>query len=285
MTIGSYAWASAVKRIVPSEAEKIDDWLTNAELDTYKQGFWTYDVCRNGCEGFQTVYGWHNGFLPSNEFGDFPEGSFLGANYRYVPIQSYGYSASWDSLNCVLFDNVVNMTSDYGPRGEGFHGGIDFGLYGGTNVYSPVNGEVVYADFYGDWGNTLIVENNNYLFMFSHARSFEVEVGDVVSAGDVVIQSGGADGDLIFGTDVVDGLVVKTAKYDWNLNGNSTGGHLHFEVRSCDEEGNCSETIHPNEAFQMIDAFNNCNIYDDYRGTSQDLHYVPTAAEVESGGW
>ena len=69
------------------------------------------------------------------------------------------------------------------------------------------------AVLYGGWGYAVLIENAGYQVLLSHASEVYVSVGDVVAAGAVVMASGGEMGDA--------------------RDGNSTGPHLHYEVRKC----------------------------------------------------
>ena len=94
------------------------------------------------------------------------------------------------------------ITQGYG----GAHNGIDFGVTVGTEVKSTMAGKVVYAGWNDEgYGNLVIVENGPYRTYYAHLSSIPVQVGDQVSAGSTIGLSGNT--------------------------GNSTGPHLHYEIR------------------------------------------------------
>lgn len=102
------------------------------------------------------------------------------------------------------------ITSYVGPRWGRTHNGIDIVEYGGDCFRDPAvaagDGVVINADWYGGYGKCVIIDHGNGIqTYYAHFDELCVSVGDVVSAGDVV------------------GLIGST--------GNSTGPHLHFEVR------------------------------------------------------
>ncbi len=102
------------------------------------------------------------------------------------------------------------ITSYVGPRWGRTHNGIDIvahdGPCKGDPAYAAADGVVVRADKYGGYGNCVIVDHGNGIqTLYAHFTSISVKVGDVVKAGDEV------------------GKIGST--------GNSTGPHLHFEVR------------------------------------------------------
>jgi len=86
------------------------------------------------------------------------------------------------------------------------HIGIDFGVPLGTNVKSTMSGQVVHAGWNNEgYGNLVIVQNGPYRTYYAHLSSVPVKVGDTVNAGQVIGLSGST--------------------------GNSTGPHVHYEVR------------------------------------------------------
>ncbi|WP_336782118.1 murein hydrolase activator EnvC family protein [Paenibacillus illinoisensis] len=88
------------------------------------------------------------------------------------------------------------------------HNGIDFAVPVGTSVHAASGGIVIMAEWYSGYGYTVIVDHGGGLWtLYGHLREggFKVSKGDTVSKGDLIAESGNT--------------------------GNSTGPHLHFEVR------------------------------------------------------
>lgn len=113
------------------------------------------------------------------------------------------------------------VTTCYGkyPNGN-THGGIDYGAVSKSKIVTPMSGKVIYAGWNDQgYGNLVIVENQGYQVMFAHGTEVKVSYGDSVNVGDVVMLSGST--------------------------GNSTGPHLHFEIRKC-SNGACNH-VNPNE--------------------------------------
>jgi murein DD-endopeptidase MepM/ murein hydrolase activator NlpD len=101
-------------------------------------------------------------------------------------------------------DGVV--VSGFGMRWGRMHEGIDIGCAYGTPNRAAAAGTVIYAGWLGGYGNLVVVDHGNGLSTaYAHASSILVSVGQSVSQGETV------------------SLVGST--------GNSTGPHLHFEVR------------------------------------------------------
>lgn len=93
-----------------------------------------------------------------------------------------------------------------------FHAGTDLGAATGTPVLAAYPGTVETADYVGGYGLTVILNHNNaQQTLYGHMSQLLVQPGQVVQQGTVI------------------GLVGST--------GNSTGPHLHFEVRNLTPEG------------------------------------------------
>ena len=100
------------------------------------------------------------------------------------------------------------ISSPYGSRWGGFHTGIDIsggGVYGASIVAAEA-GTVILAASHYSYGNYVIVDHGGgYSTLYAHMSSIGCSVGDYVTKGQTI------------------GYVGST--------GNSTGPHLHFEVR------------------------------------------------------
>jgi peptidoglycan hydrolase-like protein with peptidoglycan-binding domain len=95
----------------------------------------------------------------------------------------------------------------FGPRGEGWHSGLDFPAPMGTPVYAAAAGRVVWAGWRnGGWGFLVTVAHGRgERTMYAHLSRIDVRVGVWVARGVRV------------------GLV--------GASGHASGPHLHFEVR------------------------------------------------------
>jgi hypothetical protein len=96
----------------------------------------------------------------------------------------------------------------------GTHYGIDFSVPVGTPVHAAGDGTITYENNEpGGYGNIITISHaNNFQTRYGHLSQFLKPQGTVVKAGDVIGLSGGAAG--------AEG------------SGNSTGPHLHFEIRT-----------------------------------------------------
>jgi murein DD-endopeptidase MepM/ murein hydrolase activator NlpD len=95
----------------------------------------------------------------------------------------------------------------YGPRGDRFHSGVDYPVPAGTTVRAAASGRVVFAGWdTGGYGNTVIVSHGGgRQTLYAHLSGFRVSRGAWVGRGAPI------------------GAVGST--------GNSTGPHLHLELR------------------------------------------------------
>ncbi|MFG2057687.1 M23 family metallopeptidase [Micromonospora sp. NPDC048930] len=100
----------------------------------------------------------------------------------------------------------ATITSCYGQRWGTLHAGIDFAMPAGTPIHAAAAGTVVKAGDAGDgYGNSVFIDHHNgYLTHYAHQSRLIVEVGQKVSAGQVIGYEGAT--------------------------GDATGPHLHFEV-------------------------------------------------------
>lgn len=117
--------------------------------------------------------------------------------------------------------SVHTIKSDWPTySGGGYHGGTDFPVALNSPVYSTCDGEVVavtsLTTSYGKHIKIKAVVNGSTVYMrYCHLNSFAVSVGDKVKSGQLIAYSGST--------------------------GNSTGPHLHYEVRNAnDYYGNAS---------------------------------------------
>lgn len=85
------------------------------------------------------------------------------------------------------------------------HNGLDFPASKGTNIYAAADGTVVKAQWYGGYGNCVIINHGGGIMtLYGHCNSLNVKNGQSVKAGDVIAFVG--------------------------TTGMSTGYHLHFTV-------------------------------------------------------
>jgi murein DD-endopeptidase MepM/ murein hydrolase activator NlpD len=106
-----------------------------------------------------------------------------------------------------LTSDFVNRINPVTGRAEN-HKGIDLGAPKGTSILAAENGSVIYASWMNGYGNCVIVDHGNGLWsLYGHIMNdgIYVKVGDTVKRGQKIAGVGST--------------------------GQSTGNHLHFEVR------------------------------------------------------
>ncbi len=92
------------------------------------------------------------------------------------------------------------------PGGNPNHAGVDFGIPVGTPIQSTIGGEVTYAGWNDQgYGYLVVVQNGPVTTYYAHLSGIGVYPGELVSPGALLGLSGNT--------------------------GNSTGPHLHYEVR------------------------------------------------------
>lgn len=116
------------------------------------------------------------------------------------------------TINTYPIPGYYTISSAYGWRihpitkKRSLHTGTDFPAPTGTKVVAAGNGVVILSNWYGAYGNTVIIDHGGgYSTLYAHNSKLGVKVGDKVNAGDVIAYVGST--------------------------GWSTGPHLHFEVR------------------------------------------------------
>jgi murein DD-endopeptidase MepM/ murein hydrolase activator NlpD len=104
------------------------------------------------------------------------------------------------------------VTSSFGWRMhpilgyQKFHSGMDFGAEYGSPIRAADRGIVIFAGWYGGYGNAVIIDHGNGLTtLYGHSSGLYVSEGQAVERGQAIAAVGST--------------------------GLSTGPHLHFEVR------------------------------------------------------
>ena len=85
------------------------------------------------------------------------------------------------------------------------HTGTDIGANIGTKIKASTSGEVVLASEEGDYGKHLKIQIGEVSIIYAHCNALFVKQGDHIEQGQEIAEVGST--------------------------GNSTGPHLHFEIR------------------------------------------------------
>ena len=113
----------------------------------------------------------------------------------------------------ISFINPIEgrITSTFGWRNPTvstvpkYHTGLDIAAVSGTVIKSATDGKVIMASSKGDYGNHYQIQINDVIIIYAHCQKLYLKEGDSVVQGQEIGEVGST--------------------------GNSTGPHLHFEVR------------------------------------------------------
>ena len=134
---------------------------------------------------------------------------------------------TWTSPFAVTAEYAIThrfgeMGQDFDTGAKTYHGATDFAAPLGTELLAACDGTVETAGWDGERGNAVTIKvNDDILYRYAHLDEIKVKEGDKVKAGDVV------------------GTVGST--------GNSTGPHLHLELKIKDKYVNPLDYIQLDE--------------------------------------
>jgi murein DD-endopeptidase MepM/ murein hydrolase activator NlpD len=102
------------------------------------------------------------------------------------------------------------ITTAYGKKGKmwskGYHTGVDFAVPEGTDILAVADGKIEAANWGKSYGVQLVQKVEGGWVIYAHLSKALVKAGDKVKKGQHIAESGNT--------------------------GNSTGAHLHFEMRN-----------------------------------------------------
>lgn len=99
-----------------------------------------------------------------------------------------------------------SLSSTFGARWGRRHTGIDISAPAGTPICAADGGTVIYSAFMSGYGYLIQIDHGNgFVTYYAHCSALYAKTGDKVAQGDLIAAVGST--------------------------GNSTGNHLHFEVR------------------------------------------------------
>lgn len=103
-------------------------------------------------------------------------------------------------------DSGYVISSRFGYRSSGNHTGLDIAISTGTPIQAAAGGVVTYSGWKGSYGYCVVISHGNGVeTYYAHCSDLYVDAGEYVSQGEVIAAVGST--------------------------GNSTGPHLHLEVR------------------------------------------------------
>ncbi len=118
-----------------------------------------------------------------------------------------GSTGSGSGVLCYPTDGRTISAGFPNYASGGYHGGVDFPVPTGSNVYAAGDGKVILVKYLNySYGYHVVIDHGDGLStLYAHNSSINVNVGDYVTQGQIIALSGST--------------------------GNSTGPHCHFEVR------------------------------------------------------
>jgi murein DD-endopeptidase MepM/ murein hydrolase activator NlpD len=136
-------------------------------------------------------------FVPCGRLSNLERSLFLGTGFM-APLQR--------SAGPHVTSRFGTRRSPFNQRYTEFHAGVDVSCPRGSDVLAARDGKVVYAGFYGGYGNLVVLQHEyGYQSLYGHLSRPLVKAGDRIKRGQVIARSGNT--------------------------GRTTGPHLHFEVR------------------------------------------------------
>jgi murein DD-endopeptidase MepM/ murein hydrolase activator NlpD len=189
--------------------------VTISEGDTLYSLARTYNVSFeeiakvNGLQATDTIYAGQSLLIPLSEESAVSSG-------KTVEKIDGGVAYASRAGDAYLWPVIGPISSPYGQRDDGFHFGLDIAVDSGTAICAAAAGTVIEAGWKNDsYGYTVMLDHGNgRQTLYAHASILVVDEGDWVEAGQVIAYSGST--------------------------GNSTGPHLHFEIRL---DGTCVDPL------------------------------------------
>lgn len=132
--------------------------------------------------------------------------------YKKSSTGSGGFKGNGGSMSVPV--SGARLSSNYGTRIHPItgvkkkHTGVDMAAPQGTDIHAAEGGVVIVAEWWSGYGNTVIIDHGDDVWtLYGHIRNggIKVEKGQQVKRGEKIAEVGST--------------------------GNSTGPHLHFEVR------------------------------------------------------
>lgn len=190
-------------------------YIDNSEIQEYrgKQGIWLSVDSRNTLNFYLKKFGvsFSDVTAVNGKNFSYSEHVFVPYSESYInqltssgkareSIESGNDEFLWPILK------VERITSAFGIRFGQLHEGIDLPSQRGTPIYSTMDGKVLFSGYTSGHGKSIYIEHRgNFFSRYSHNSVNFVKRGDYVKKGQII------------------GYVGST--------GNSTGNHLHFELR------------------------------------------------------
>lgn len=173
------------------------EWVTNDNADKLESFIKTY------CTGLKDIIALNGKNYKKEKMVFIP---FSDAYMEYLKSRENSSAAKSSNDFIWPIEKFDRISSTFGRRWSAFHEGIDIPAGRGTPIYAACNGRVITSRFLDNYGNTVLIEHRENLYTrYCHASQLFVKEGDIIKKGQLIAFAGST--------------------------GNSTGNHLHFEVR------------------------------------------------------
>jgi murein DD-endopeptidase MepM/ murein hydrolase activator NlpD len=152
------------------------------------------------------------------------------------------------------------VTSGFGHRhlfGRSFHKGFDIDLETGDQVVAAMTGKVRIARYNSGYGNFVVIAHNDGLeTLYGHLSELWVKEGQDIESGQVI------------------GLGGST--------GQSTGAHLHFEIRIFGEQVDPARVLDPHTLLPLADEFKvDMSWFDHLLNGEEHFHTVSVGQTID----
>ena len=117
---------------------------------------------------------------------------------------------SFSHKKLISWPLLGRVSSEFGPRWNKLHKGIDIAAPVGRPIYAVDFGVVEFSGVKSGYGKTLILRHKNIKTLYAHCKNLLFKKGEKISKRQVIAHVG--------------------------LTGKTFGSHLHFEVRSLDNK-------------------------------------------------
>lgn len=224
-------WVTGIFQKWETDTEGKSGYLTSGE-----SSFWKSEVGAKNSEVTNMLSGEKEKKKDENSSGD---GEIMdGIFWNGSQMENSGdtYVRAVEGMNQMLEDAnyikqnyqmivpvVGTVTSVFGVRDSTnpivshYHSGLDLAANTGTQILAALDGEVIEAATDTYYGKYLKIQKDDMIMVYAHCSKLLVKVGDKVKKGSLIAYVGNT--------------------------GNSTGPHLHFEIRYQDRLVNPSEIL------------------------------------------
>lgn len=121
-------------------------------------------------------------------------------------VENTSLSRAASTSSIMYIPSRGSITSAFGVRWGKMHNGVDIGSPMGDPIYAAMNGKIYYAGWEQGYGNVIKIDHGSGMeTIYGHCSSINVSKGQIVKRGEKIGEVGST--------------------------GNSTGPHVHFEVR------------------------------------------------------